>query len=193
MRTHIACLSLMVTLFLGATPKGETYTVSGEGAKGTVDVPKHELVTVTETPPGFVFYSIKAGYESPEDGPYTSIPAEMSVRVIEGTLDEAMAQMKKNNVGDQREIVEEIRRDGQVIWLVKDKNESRGMRSNRGFQFIPGDGAVLVIDVTGTTVAGMPRAARTIANQLLAAGLKSVKLNDQPVATKEIQEHVTLR
>jgi hypothetical protein len=184
-------LSLM--LLLAAAPAGKTYTVSAGAVKGAVDVPKHELVTVTENPPGFVFYSIKAGYEQPDDGPYTNVPAEMSVRIVKGTLDEAMEQMKKNNVGDQRQIAKEINRDGQVIWLVKEKGETKGTRTNRGFQFVPGDGAVFVIDVTGTTLTGMPRAARGTINQLLLAGLKSVKVNGDPVATKELQEHVTLR
>lgn len=184
---------LLIGLFAGAQGTTQTYTIKTGDRAAALDVPKHDLVTVNNQTPDFLFYSVKAGYEQPEDGgPYAPVPAEMSITLVNGKLDEAM-KMKRSRLGESQKVSRELNRDGQVIWLIHDELDDEDMLTRRALQFIPADAATLVIDASATRVRGMPAGNVKLINRLLVTGLKTVKLDGTPVATRDIQQHVLAR
>jgi hypothetical protein len=170
--------------------KPETHEIKQGDNKATIDVPKHALVKI-DAKPDWLFYSIQAGYGQPEEGAYTPVPAEMTFKFVEGTLDDAVAYCRKTDVGNQREIVREVKRDGQVVMLVKDKGSDNDLQTLRAFQFVPATGAVLVIDATSCVVRGMPAKNKKQITDLLMTGLKSIKLGEKSVKTMEAQRYLS--
>ena len=178
----------------GRGPATEVHELTLGSTKATFAVPTDpQRITVTKKP-AFVFYSIKAGYEPPQSGgAYSTIPAEMSVALVEGSLDEVLQQQRKIYLTASRELVKETKRGEEVIWLVRDAGDRGPGGTKRGFQYVPVEGGVLVIDASGDSVKGMPPKHRQAINTLLMVGLNGIKVGDTPVSTKEIQTHVVLK
>ena len=62
----------------------------------------------------------------------------------------------------------------------------------RGFYFVPaGQGRVFVVDASNNIVHGMPAKNRKTVNDALLVGLKSIKLDNRPITTSELQKYLT--
>ncbi|HRK32534.1 MAG TPA: hypothetical protein PLD59_15830 [Tepidisphaeraceae bacterium] len=94
-------LLALISLMLAPPAKSGVHSITGEGATAVVQVPAGELVTVNEKP-DWLFFSIEAGYEPEGDGPYTNVPAEMSIAIRKGSLAEVVAQQREISVTGQR-------------------------------------------------------------------------------------------
>jgi hypothetical protein len=177
--------------------ESRTHAIHSGAVKATLGIPKHELVTVTASPV-FVFFSVKAGYPQPEDGPYANIPGEMNVRIIDAPMEKAIADQRKILINATREIGREVKLGDQVIWLLVQNTDPATSQTLRAVQFVPvttpaGAKKVLMIDATSMQFKGMPPRARKQIDDLLATGLKGVTLNGNAVSTAEVLKYLNIK
>ena len=173
--------------------KKPSHEIDLAGQKASIDIPKHDLVTVTHRKErAFLFYSIKAGYkQNHKQRGYANIPGEMSMRLFNGTLEDAYARWKKIHLDNGRYQFKKSKGEGYAVWLLADPGES--IIERRAFLFVPTGDQVFVVDASSQSVADMPRRNMDLINKLLKQGLSNIKLNGEAVDLKRVIDHIGLK
>ena len=161
----------------------------------SLEIPDHDLVTVnTSDDDRFLFYSIQAGYEAGRsNGPYTNVPAELNLRLVAGSLDDALAKWRKQYLTPHDRYEGTLTdADGRATWLLTE-TDADPFDIRRAFVFIPVADHVVILDASASTVPGMPKRNRDLINRLLKHGLTTVEVNDEPLKLDDVYQHLQLR